>query len=222
MSTGGDSDLGEESIAFLQGLEANNTRAWFDDNREFYERALKRPAERFSARMTERLAALTGTPHGAKIFRIHRDVRFSKDKTPYNPHLHIAFFRDGGSPRGPSWFFGLHPDHLVLGAGVMAFDGRALDRYRARVAGPHGAALAKVLAGHEREGARISGPDLKRVPAGFDARHPRADLLRRKGLAVWIDRPDPRLATGPEAAERCVDVFMRLRPVHDWLAETGF
>lgn len=221
MSDEGRAGFREETIAFLRALEANNTRPWFEANRAAYERALKRPAEQFSARVADRLADLTGTSHAAKIFRIHRDVRFSKDKTPYNPHMHIAFFRDGGSPQGPSWFFGLHSDHLVLGTGIMAFDGKTIDTYRTRVAGQEGAALAGRLASLKRKGARLSGPELKRVPAGFDAEHPRADLLRRKGLAVWMDFPDPLLATGPEAADLCVETFMRLRPAHDWLAAMG-
>jgi len=91
-----------DALTFLQDLRANNERAWFNEHKKTYETAIKQPAEAFCRAMATALETLTDQPHGHKIFRIHRDVRFSKDKTPYNTHLHIAFTpscRHAGHPR---------------------------------------------------------------------------------------------------------------------------
>src|SRR5262245_19253422 len=83
-----------ETQAFLRDLAANNDRNWFQANKARYERAYKAPAEAFTAEIRPRIEALAGQPTGAKIFRIHRDVRFAKDKSPYNTHLHIGFMTE--------------------------------------------------------------------------------------------------------------------------------
>ena len=135
--------------------------------------------------MLPKLLDLTGIEHDAKRFRINRDIRFSKDKTPYNTHLHISF-----KPRArliPTWFFGLSPDYLTAGVGTFGFDKPQLEAYRKRIDSPHGDALAASLEDLTNKGARISEPELKRLPKGFDADHRHGPLLRRKSLAVWMD-----------------------------------
>ncbi len=66
-------------------------------------------------------------------------------------------------------------------------------------------------------GVRVSEPELKRPPKGFDADHPRLDLLRRKSLTIWIDEPDPRRIEKPGLVAHCIDQFQRFAPVMDWL-----
>ena len=90
-----------DTQAFLRDLRANNDRDWFNAHKATYERVYKAPAEAFVAELRPRLEALAGVTLGGKVFRIHRDVRFSKDKSPYNTHLHIGFQhqRSGGEPR---------------------------------------------------------------------------------------------------------------------------
>ena len=83
-----------EAVQFLQDLKNNNTRDWFTQNKSTYEQVIKQPAQAYCELMCAELTSLTSMPHQSKIFRVHRDVRFSKDKTPYNAHLHISFFPD--------------------------------------------------------------------------------------------------------------------------------
>lgn len=206
----------EESVTFLRGLKANNDKAWFAGNKAVYERAIKRPAEAFCRATVARLTALTGADHAAKVYRLHRDLRFSKDPTPYNAHLHISFTRSGG----PAWLFGLEPDRVVLGVGIMAFEKDALEAFRQRVDGAAGAALSAELDRLRGAGIRIGDPELKRVPRGFDPDHAQADLLRRKGLSAWKDFADPAVATRPDWMDTCLSGFRQLRPVYDWLTET--
>lgn len=209
----------KEAILFLNNLKANNTRAWFNDNKKTYEREIKKPAEIFSDAMAKSLSDLTGRAHSSKIFRIHRDVRFAKDKTPYNTHLHIAFTPETGKATPPCWFFGLDTESLTLGTGVFAFDKPELETFRARVAGQEGPKLVKLLRQLEGKGVRLSQAELKRVPSGYPKDHQQAELLRRKGLAAWIDLGDPEQAAKADLLEVCHASFKRVKPVFDWLIE---
>jgi uncharacterized protein (TIGR02453 family) len=89
-----------ETIQFLADLKANNDRAWFAEHRDVYEREVRAPSEIFVATIEGELEAAFGWPFASKMFRVHRDVRFSKDKSPYNAHVHVAFtFSPGAEGR---------------------------------------------------------------------------------------------------------------------------
>ena len=209
-----------ETRAFLADLAAHNDRAWFAANKVRFERVYRQPAEAFVAELRPRLEALVGCPVVAKVFRIHRDVRFSKDKSPYNAHLHIGLQtpKTPGEPRRRGGFYvGLDVEKLTLGAGAFAFDAADLDRYRRAVDNDFdGAALAKVLAS---AGGRLHQTDLKRTPAPYAADHPRGDLLRRKGLNVWRDIEDPARVASPDLVDDVIAAFEALDPVNAWLTE---
>ena len=207
-----------ETLAFLRGLQADNTRESFAANKAVYETAFRAPAAAFSTQMAAALSKMTGTEHTAKVFRIHRDLRFSKDKTPYNTHLHIGFTAEGGLG-GLGWFFGVNPDQLSFGVGVLGFGKSELETYRQRVASAEGEDLRHILKSLAAQGGRIGEPELKRVPGGFAADHPQADLLRRKGLAAWIDETDPQRIEEPGIVESCLAAFKLLQPLHGWLTQ---
>lgn len=213
----------DDAVSFLRELEVNNDRGWFDERKAVYERALKKPAKAFSLAMASALQDLTGIGHGHKIFRIHRDIRFSKDKTPYNTHLRIAFLPEsGGMPESggsssPSWFFSLETDRLTLGTGNFAFSSSALDHFRERLLGEDGKELASIMQTFEGKGLRLGEPDLKRVPNVCPKDHPLSDLFRHKGLSAWIDRDDPTMATDPGFVPACIADFTVLKPLFDWL-----
>ena len=209
----------KSSVQFLRDLEANNTRDWFNANKAVYESALKAPAKAFADSMSEDLEELTGAAHAAKIFRIHRDLRFSKDKRPYNTHLHISFTPDMDLPAPPRWFFALETDRLVFGAGVFGFEKAPLEAFRERVSGPEGMKLEALLKTLLAKDARLGDPELKRVPAGYPKDHPRANLLRHKGLTAWTDIANPATASKPQFMKTCGKEFSRLKPLFDWLAD---
>lgn len=208
-----------EALRFLSDLKANNTKAWFAENKTIYETHIKAPGKVFAEAMAEALQELTGQAHGSKIFRIHRDVRFSKDKTPYNAHMHFAFTPMGGSGQPPMWFFGASPSGLALGCGVFQYDKDALQNFRTAMAGQAGAALIQLTAQIQAEEIRVGEPDLNRVPPGFDKDHPHAEALRRKGFAAWIDKTDPNFVTQPALVDRTIFELRRLMPVFNQLSE---
>lgn len=214
--------LSAETVRFLAELRDNNDRDWFARHKNRYEQVLKHPGEAFAATMAEELSAWRGASHDYRIFRIHRDVRFSKVKTPFNTHLHISFSAGGGCKNGaPIWMFGLDPDGVTLGAGIFAFSNAQLDRWRTLCAGPAGARLASTLAALAQDDIRLSDPELKRVPAPYLADHPCGTDLRRKGLTAWIDTPDPSLAFGMEGPAKCVRRLAKLHDLFEILADLG-
>ncbi|MEZ5659935.1 MAG: DUF2461 domain-containing protein [Burkholderiaceae bacterium] len=206
----------EQTIAFLEDLARHNDRDWFQSQKGRYEAHVKAPTKAFVSAMTPLLARRFGAPVTAKVFRINRDLRFSRDQAPYNTHIHIGFT---DSATGAAWMVGLETDRLVLGFGGFGFDATALERWRAAVAGPAGARLARALARLQADGCRIDEPELKRVPAPWPQDHPNAGLLRRKSMTVWIDSPNPSDAFGEQAPTRIVAELARLRPVRSWWAE---
>jgi len=211
-----------QALTFLAGLRAHNERDWFNANKAIYAKAVQEPAQSFLALLEPEVAALTGRPARGKIFRIHRDVRFSKDKRPYNAHLHIAFPAHSAT-RGVTacgFFFALEPDRILLGAGGFDFSGPLLDAYRAAVAEPKsGAGLEAILAELTRVGLRIDGAQLKRVPAPYPPDHAYANLLRRKGLTAWRDIDDPHIATDARLFDEVRGAFTILAPLVNWLAD---
>ncbi|HEX4711952.1 DUF2461 domain-containing protein [Phenylobacterium sp.] len=211
-----------QAMRFLGDLRDNNDRAWFTAHRETYDQAIRGPAEAFLACLEPALASLTGGPVSGKIFRIHRDVRFSKDKRPYNAHLHIAFpARSGaGDVTACGFYFGLEPERVLLGAGGFDFAGPVLDAYRAAAADPvKGAALESILARLAASGLRIEGAELKRVRQPYAQDHPRAALLRRKGLNGWRDLTDPAFITSEALFAETLATFETLTPLVKWLAD---
>jgi uncharacterized protein (TIGR02453 family) len=211
-----------EGIAFLKNLERNNNRDWFQKNKQVFKRALEEPAKSFLEEMSEALAALTGESMGGKVFRIYRDVQFSKDKTPYNAHIRMSFMGHGCDTKAcgdnPMFHFSLEPETLTLGVGCFEFSKDMLPTYQDAVANDErGASLEIILADMIRKQFRIESPGYKRVPKGFDPDHPRGPYLRRKGLTVWQGSPIPKELSEHRAVNRCIAKYREMLPVYQWL-----
>lgn len=207
------------SMVFLKDLKAQNNREWFASNKGIYDQEIRAPAKSFAQETEIALEALTGIPHRSKIFRIHRDVRFSKDKTPYNTHIHLSFTPETGHANPPMWFFGQNTERLSLGCGVFQYDKPGLSRFRSAMAGTKGAALIALRDTLWNAGIRVSDPHLKRVPSGFDPDHPHKDALLRKGFSAWIDIDGTAFCTQPDLVARTVSEFGKLTAVFEFLSE---
>lgn len=195
-----------EARAFLSELAANNSRDWFTANKARYTGELKIPATHLMDQIAQDWGNILGHPLKSKLFRPQRDIRFSKDKTPYTTHLHMLW----SEPDGPGWFLGISPDYVTAGGGLMGFDKAQLITWRAAIDSPQGTELAKTMAAIP---ARIDEPELKRVPAPYDKTHPNAALLRRKSMTMWIDIADDCAANGLVPALK--GAFQMIRPAID-------
>jgi uncharacterized protein (TIGR02453 family) len=148
-----------------------------------------------------------------RLFRIHRDVRFGRDKTPYNPHIHIAWRNPGAALW---WMLGLEVEALVIGLGCFGFDKDRLEHWRRLVDSPAGAELQAITQGLTGAGMRIDPPSLKRVPAPYNKDHQRANLLRHKELAVWNDALPLSAAYGDQAPAFLAAEMDRFEPLRQW------
>jgi uncharacterized protein (TIGR02453 family) len=193
-----------EALEFYEGLSADNSKTYWTTHLAAYETQVRGP-------MAELLAALEPEFGPGKIFRPYRDVRFSKDKTPYKTHLG-AWLSAGG-------YLQLSADGLAAGCGMYQLAPDQLDRYRRAVAAdPTGRELTEVIAVIEKAGIGVHGHDsLKTVPRGYPKDHPRLDLLRHKGLTTWQEWPPAAWLGTPAAKKRVVDFLRHSRPLRQWL-----
>lgn len=202
----------EEGIQFLVDLAANNDRTWFAANKTILERQLLAPARLLCQELEDFLGRLTGADHTTKLYRMHRDLQFSADKTPYNAHFHISFL---GPPAACAWHLGIDTKSVSVGAGTFEFAPEQLQAFRTLIASGAGATIWERLAQLTSSDARLAEPELKRVPSGYPADQAFSDLFRRKGLTAWIDMGAPVEATRPDFAERCQDALRALMPIAD-------
>jgi uncharacterized protein (TIGR02453 family) len=220
-----------DAIQFLADLAENNQRAWFQPRKAEYERLLKEPLEALIVALADRFEAL-GIPLSAdptrSPFRIYRDVRFSKDKSPYKTNLAASFpWAEGGDAEGPHGFgeggnpggyFHLAPGEVYVGGGMWHPPTAKLAAFRAAVAAdPDGVHRLIDERRFVATFGAISGDKLKRIPPGFPADHPDADLLKQKDLTFGRRLSDDDVM-GPQLVDLLVDSFAVATPLMRWLA----
>lgn len=204
----------ETARAFYAELAANNSKVWWDAHRDTYDLVLKPHAQALLDELAPKLERLVGAKVTPKIFRPYRDVRFSKDKTPYSTHLHMAWMVNSGTAVEPAFFFGISPAYVTVGGGLMGFDKPVLDTWRQMV-DLDGDRIAAILRGVGEAGFTLEEPSLKRVPSPYGADHAHGGLLRMKGVVAT--KP---LGLGP-IPEALLSAFTALRPLNALLVEIG-
>lgn len=178
--------LTSDLFRFLEELKANNDRIWFKSNQARFEQTVREPLLAFIAAFEEPLANISPSmlaiakKSGGSMFRIHRDTRFSKDKSPYKTWAAVQFRHEAGrDAHAPCYYLHLAPGDVFVGAGIWHPDRAALDAIRVLIDEKPAkwvkARDAVLLAGWDLE-----GEALKRIPRGYAADHPLADDLRRK------------------------------------------
>lgn len=193
----------DEALDFFEDLEIDNSKAFWTAHKAVYEEKVLGPM----TELAEELAAEFGEP---RIFRPYRDIRFSKDKSPYKTSI---------GTRIGSGYVQLSAKGLAAGDGMYHMTPGQLDRYRRSVAHDDaGGELERIIAALEARDIGIAGHDaVKTAPRGYPADHPRIRLLRYKGLIAWKEWPvQPWLAT-PEAKDRIAGFLRTARPLSAWL-----
>jgi uncharacterized protein (TIGR02453 family) len=194
-----------EALEFFEGLEADNSKTYWTAHKAVFEEQVRAP-------MQALLDELEPEFGPGRIFRPYRDVRFSHDKSPYKTWIAARLERSG--------YIHLSAEGLAAGNGMWMMERDQLARYRAAVDDDKtGARLTKIVAEAAADGIRVEGHDeLKRVPRGYPADHPRADLLRHKGIVARKEWPvAPWLGTAA-AKRRVVDFLRASAPLNQWLA----
>ncbi|MBB5955812.1 uncharacterized protein (TIGR02453 family) [Saccharothrix tamanrassetensis] len=202
--------FGEYAIDFFDGLEVDNTKAYWEDHKHTYLSDVRAPMEAL-------LTALEPEFGKGKVFRPYRDVRFSKDKTPYKDHCGavVELGRGGGAH-----YVQISPAGLFVGGGSFAMAPDQVARYRESVADDvRGQALEKVLAKLTGAGWEVRGDRLKRPPRGFDPDHPRIGLLKHKRLYAARTWPPDDVLHEPECLDRVRAAWREVDPLVDWCAD---
>lgn len=207
--------FGEGLYEFFEDLEDNNERGWFHEHKARYEREVRAPLEA----LFEDLRPAFGE---AKLFRIHRDVRFSRDKSPYKTSQAGVIHRPGGS----TLYLQVDASGAMVGVGAPHLDREQVERYRLAVAGPTGEQFAALVADLRRRKYQVGvlsadgidpAGDLKRVPAGFPPDHPRGDLLRYKSVIAAVSSERPAWLRSGRGVAEVAKRWTAMLPLADWL-----
>lgn len=199
---GGFTGFGDAVVDFYEGLEADNSKAYWTDHRTVYDEQVRAP-------MLALLADLSGEFGDGKVFRPYRDVRFAADKTPYKTQC--------GATAG-AHYVQVSADGLMVAVGYYAMVPTQVARYRAAVDDDrHGPALETIVDGLRADGYTVAGDRLKTRPRGADPDHPRLDLLRHRSLYAWCSWLPSDELHAPELADRVAATWRRLDPLGAWL-----
>lgn len=198
----------ERALVFYEGLEADNSKAYWTDHRAVYDECVKAPIEALLAELGPEF----GT---AKFFRPYRDVRFAKDKTPYKTQAGAVIAGDGGG----GLYIQISAAGLLLAGGSWQPESEGVQRMRTAIADDHlGPALIDELTRLEKAGWTVSGNPVKTRPHGWPKDHPRMDYLRFRSLTAHRDYGDPSWLDTRNALTQVRRGWRQLAGLNDWIA----
>ncbi len=212
-----------DALLFLDDLATHNTTAYFEEHRGRYDAYVLEPARAFvdelGAVLRADLPDISADPRvDRSIFRIRRDTRFSKDKSPYKTNLAMILWEGNNRTTSPGIYVGIESARVFVGGGAYQLDRDGLARYRTAAAGEPGAELAEIEAELAAHGIELRGRSYKRVPRGVAPDHPRAELLKHSGVwtAVYEGDPPEQLHSA-EFVEFVAEAVRPILPLHRWL-----
>lgn len=215
--------FGPKTRKFLRELGRHNDKAWFDAHRGEYEQYYIEPAKAFVEAVGPKLEKVAPNivwePRvNGSIFRVNRDIRFSKDKTPYKDHIDLWFWEGNRKTAVSGFFLRIRDKSVHLGAGSRGFSKEALAQYRTavnddKVARP----LASLTKRLRRAGYEIGGKTYKKPPRGFDGSAAASDLVLHSALWVSVERKSPPELASSRFVAYCVREWKKMAPLHRWL-----
>ncbi|UCE90273.1 MAG: DUF2461 domain-containing protein [Pseudomonadota bacterium] len=203
----------EDTLAFLHSLARNNRRDWFDANKPRYEAMVRTPALQFIADMADELVLIS--PHflaqprkvGGSLMRVHRDVRFAKDKRPYKTNIGIQFRHEQGKDvHAPGFYVHIEPGECFVGVGIWRPDPKALGKIRDVIAEHPAKWRAATSAKAFNKHYALRGESLSRPPRGYAKDHPLIDDLKRKDFIAIAPMDDVHMLDA-RVKTRVVDRF---------------
>ncbi len=217
--------FGPELFRFLRELAKHNDREWFSKHKTRWEEQVRDPMLRFIADVGPELRKISPRfvadprPVGGSLFRIHRDTRFSKDKSPYKTHVAASFRHEAGKHvPAPGFYVHLAPGEVMCGAGLWHPDRDTLAAVRGAIAAkPEG--WERATSGKAFRALEWHGESLKRPPPGYPTEHPCIEDLRRKDFAVGTTCDEKR-AYASDFLARCTASYRAAAPLMEWLTRT--
>jgi uncharacterized protein (TIGR02453 family) len=196
-----------EAFEFYDGLVADNSKTYWAAHKSTYEDAVRGP-------VTELLAALEPEFGAASLFRPYRDVRFSKNKSPYKDHQG-AFVE---TQDAVGYYLQVSAEGLRVAGGWYDPAGPQVVRYRELVAGPAGAELQRVVGSLGKKGYELGGDVLKTRPRGIDPDHPRIELLRHRSVVTGRTWEPAAWMSTRSVVTRVRDAWRTMQPLVEWLS----
>ncbi len=193
----------EAAFRFFTQLAAHNERAWLQEHKDVYERACREPMRRL-------IAGLGGDPSKAYLTRINRDIRFSRDKAPYRTYIAAGVHGN---------YLHFSAKGLYVGTGFYKPEAPVLARFRDAIAdSKSGPELARIVAALRRKGYKVETHEqLKSVPRGYPADHPRVELLRMKDLFAGTSFERAPWLSTPRALTRIKQAIGAVAPLRNWV-----
>ena len=206
----------KEALHFLEQLKRNNNREWFSGKKEEYQKH-RRQVKGFFTLVQDRLNAQDKIEK-LKMFRIYRDVRFSKDKTPYQPHFSAAFTRLGVERRG-TYYIRIKPGESLIGGGFWGPEKQDLFRIRKEFE-TDASELREIINNSvfQQVWGKLQGDAVKTAPKGFDKTHPNIDLIRQKQFLFKRDFTDAEVLS-IDFIDEIVRSFQVIRPYFDLMSD---
>jgi uncharacterized protein (TIGR02453 family) len=221
--------FGKDFFAFLRELSANNNRDWFEANKQRYRDAIVAPVSSFIEAIAPKLRKISPhfvadpRPNGGSMFRIHRDTRFAKDKSPYKTHTGVQFRHAAGQDaHAPGFYLHLQPGRIFYGGGMWMPPPKPLAAVRQRIA-DQPAAWAKARNSpsvREAFGDLADGDPLSRPPRGFDPDHPHIEDIKRRSFFVATESSE-RDAAKPGFLGDVDAAFTAAKPVMRFLTQAA-
>lgn len=209
------------TLKFLRELRKDNTKTWFDAHRDQYDQYYVQAARDFVSaiepKLKKMIPELVIEPRiNGSIFRINRDIRFSKDKRPYKDHLDMTFWQGEKKTSSSHLFFRISPTRLYIGTGYHP-NPKNLKQFRTAVANPQmGKELASIAKKLRKSGFELKGAHYKRSPRGFTDDGPAAEFLLHNCLHV-VTEDKAGSACTPNIVKQCLDHWKATLPLHCWL-----
>lgn len=221
----------KEMQVFFRDLASNNSKEWFEANRNRYERYVLEPSRSFVVAIGEKLRPIVpgiqAIPIANKsLFRINRDIRFSKDKTPYKTHMGLYVWEGDRPKRMECSGFYIHYDDgkVFLGGGLHDFPKDILKGYREQVANKTNAKELKKIIDTVSQHPEITvgGEHYKRPPSGYEVVPENETLLKYKGLFASLEPNLPDSFYKPEFLDFCFERYKVMLPLHRWIVDNLF
>ncbi|HEX6485284.1 MAG TPA: DUF2461 domain-containing protein [Nocardioidaceae bacterium] len=207
----GFSGIPEAALDFYDDLEMDNTKSFWAAHKEVYETAVRTPMTTLAQALEEEFGA-------AKVFRPYRDVRFAKDKTPYKTHQGVFI------ARGPAtgYYVQVSAPGVRVGVGFYEASGPRLARIRDAIADERrGRDLERLLTSLQESGWELGGERLKTSPRGYDADHPRIELLRHKSMTLGKSYGFAPFIHTPQLLDRVREDWREATPFVEWVADNA-
>jgi len=212
-----------KTIKFFSELKENNNKKWFDENRKTYEEYVKKPLKLFFIDLWEKL--LEKRPHlnfdsKKSIFRINRDIRFSKDKTPYKVWMSFALWEGPYSKAENPWFyFCLWANDLDMWAGNYWFNKEMLEKFREKIAWDESESFKKLMNKLKKKWYEIKGKHYKRYPRWYTEESKNAEYLLYNGIFIFEKYWKPKEIYSKDLVDFCAKKYDDYMELQEWLVK---